>query len=174
MKHLIKVLRLLFFFPVFSGLPEKGIAAVLDTVVIAVSEQQVRIDRAHPAVVMPLHIVHQQSAGSPYILFEGMVLKKAPEGIYEVYLRDSVPNVPGLKDTSPFFVHTLNTYYLSDQGSHHQLMNAGRQQNFIQQTKNKNGPYYLIVIFRGNKFVDGKRSVDAGELTIRSASLIHL
>jgi hypothetical protein len=171
-KHLLKSWRLLFCLSVFSGISEKGMAAISDTVIIAESKQEFRIDRSHPEVVIPLQRTGKKSDDGAHILFEGLVLQKAPEGIYEVYLKDSIPGASGLRDTGPFFVHTLNTYYLSDHGSHNQLMNVGRQQTYIQQTKHKTGPYYLIIVFRGNKFANGKRSVDAGELTIRTVGLI--
>ena len=133
------------------------------------------LDQAHPQVVMPLKVFVAELAGahSAYLRFDSVVMSRPPEGAFEVYIVDSTfVGTNYLSSTSPYFVHVINTYSLSEQLTRNMRLNASASLVWMKKEK-INRPYKVVIIFRGNKLVSGGYSKDAGTLRVSRVALVE-
>lgn len=152
-------------------------AALQDSVVIAGSDQTIRLDREHPSQQVYLKANKKTSIGKNgmvYLLFNGVRSEAAPEGVYEIYLTAEKTAAEKFTPESPSFVNVLDIYLLTSEQNRQRLeINITRRIEKIITGHPETAGYYLTILFKGN-IVNGQPSAQAGKLFIRDMRLVQV
>ncbi len=114
------------------------------------------------------------SNSQTWLLFDDPIVTEAPDGVYEIYLTDQPPLVNELTATNPAFVNVLDLYSITAPGAKQIIevnITSAIKKMFLQ--KQELRPFYLTLIFSGNRLPDGSQSKNAGKMELRGIRMVQ-
>jgi hypothetical protein len=116
-----------------------------------------------------------KNQGKILLIFKNPTLLTAPEGVYEIYLTDKVPEVKTLSASQPSFVALLDLYSLTAPNPSRQFeVDISEHIRKLYLQKPSLNTVYLCTRFGPIKLADGTYSSSGGELRFSGISIVQL